>query len=90
MQRSNSNLCGRPQKQPRPWETLSGEALKEQVLRVHNLVFAQLASLALHMRECGVAGGEVKGFVRTMAERTQLGEEQRAALENEMATWREE
>lgn len=56
-------------------------------MRVHNLVFAQLASLALHMRECGVGVGEVKEFVRTMAGRTQLGEEQAAALEQEMARW---
>lgn len=75
--------------QARPWEELSGEQLREQILRVHNLVFAQLASLALHMRECGVGAGEIKGFVRIMTERCQLGEEQAVALEQEVAGWPE-
>lgn len=75
--------------QTRPWEELSGEALREQVVRVHNLVFAQLASLALHMRECGVPVAEVKAFVATLAGRTQLGEEQCEALRQSMAGWEE-
>ncbi len=57
------------------------------MVRVHNLIFAQLASLALHMREVGVGAEVVRAFVRTMAGRTQLGEEQVGALEQQMAGW---
>jgi hypothetical protein len=74
----NHELSQCPQR--RPWESLSSEALRGQVLRVHNLTFGQLGSLALHMLECGVARDEMRAFVCEMCERTQLGEEQVQAL----------
>jgi hypothetical protein len=49
-------------------------------LRVHNLIFGQLGSLALHMLECGVAREEVKAFIREMCEKMQVGFEQVQAL----------
>jgi len=64
----------------RSWESLPSEALRGQVLRVHNLIFGQLGSLALHMLECGVAREEVKAFIREMCEKMQVGFEQVQAL----------
>lgn len=66
--------------QQRPWESLSSEALRGQVLRVHNLIFGQLGSLAFHMLECGVPREEVRAFIREMCEKTQMGDEQVQAL----------
>jgi hypothetical protein len=66
--------------QQRPWESLSSEALRGQVLRVHNLIFGQLGSLALHMLECGVVREEMRAFIREMCAKTQVGEEQVQAL----------
>lgn len=72
--------------QQSPWESLSSEALRGQVLRVHNLTFGQLGSLALHMHECGVAREDVRAFVHEMCKEAQLGEEQVQALMEAAAT----
>lgn len=66
--------------QQRPWESLPSDALRGQVLRVHNLIFGQLGSLALHMLECGVVREEMRAFVREMCEQTQMGAEQVQAM----------
>lgn len=66
--------------QQRPWESLVSEALRGQVLRVHNLIFGQLGSLVLHMLECGVAREEVRAFVHEMCEESGLVEEQVQAM----------
>lgn len=63
------------------WDDLSGEALREAVMQVHNTVFGQLGSLAFNMAECGVPPGEIQSFIRTMCDRTQLGEDQELQLE---------
>jgi len=63
-----------------PWEELSEEGLKEEVVRVHNTIFGQLGSLGFHMKECGVGEDVIKEFLMGMCERTQLGEDQVVAL----------
>lgn len=51
--------------QPTPWDELSPEGLKETVINIHNLVFGQLGTLSLTMREqSGLEKREVGAILR--------------------------
>jgi hypothetical protein len=63
--------------QPSHWDELSPEGLKEAIINIHNLIFGQLGTLSLTMREqSGLDKNEVASHVLIMSRKFQLCEDQ--------------
>ena len=69
---SSAELCG--------WESAvlssgsDGPDLREAVRKVHNALFAEIATTAIYMRECGLEEDRVLAFVASMCTHCQLPE----------------
>jgi hypothetical protein len=58
-----------------PWEDLSPEQLHDEVLRVHNTVFAQLGAIVSNMVRFGRSSSDIRKFLSKMCARSQLSED---------------
>jgi len=62
------------------WDELSPEALHERVISVHNLIFGQLGTIIITMRELGLSKDEAQSNILTLSRTLQLAEEQELEL----------
>jgi len=54
------------------WTQLQPDMLLDQVIIIHNIVFGQLSSLALHKQSLGQDEEAIIKFITEMAEKSQL------------------
>ena len=68
------------------WDEISPNELRDAIIRVHNTVYSELASIVINMAEFILPKLEIQKFVEKMGARSQLTEAQlislRALIEN--------
>ena len=62
------------------WDELNPDALRETVISVHNLIFGQLGTIIITMRELGLSKDEAQSNILTLCRTLQLAEEQEIEL----------
>jgi len=71
--------------EPLMWDELCEDARRDAVLRVHNIVYSELASTAFNMVEFGVQKRIIKNFVDEKSASSQLCEDQVMQLNKSIA-----
>jgi len=59
-----------------PWYKLNFDELNEVTARIHNIIFGQLASIALNMYQLGISKQTTREFISVMCHHYGIGDEQ--------------